>query len=202
MYNHGVAYFGRRPPFFEQARAVMTETMDEATLHQLLERIARRDEAAFLELYAEYSTLVYSVAYHGVENAMDAEEVAQDVFLKLWNKAEAYNPSRGSFVTWLLTITRHTAIDKLRRRQHVAPLEEHEETLVVSSEDMAQGLGAALETLGEEQRQAIYLAYFHGLSHRQIAERLARPLGTVKSHIRQGMERLRELWAGEAVRDE
>lgn len=171
--------------------------MHTATLHALLERVTNGDEEALLQLHAEFNQLVYSVAYHTVQNQMDAEEVAQDVFLKLWHKVETYDPAKGRFVTWLLTITRHTAIDRVRRRrQQTLPLEEWD---APHDNALDNDLADALRTLNDEQRQAIYLAYFQGLSHTQIAEQLGRPLGTVKTHLRQGMDQLRHIWLRERV---
>ena len=157
-------------------------------------------------MYDQYNRLVYSVAYKVVENQQDAEEVMQDVFLRLWNKSELYDASKGKFISWLLTLTRRIAIDLIRHKQRVSrvqnpmSLDEKEylwETTLVYDDDnseLKRNLVDAMRELPVEYQEAIQLAYFKGMTHTQIAEHLERPLGTVKSHIRQGMEKLRTVW--------
>lgn len=171
----------------------------------LLARIQQDDQDALMTLYHRYSRLVYSVAYQTLNNQEDSEETTQDVFLRVWKKSSQYDAARGSFVGWLVTVTRNAAIDRLRVRQRrdVSPdtlsldadhavwanLEPH-----TRDQDLHHQLASALHTLSNEQQEAISLAYFYGMSHSEIAEKLGRPLGTVKSHIRQGMKRLRDIY--------
>jgi len=179
--------------------------MDHQTLTALLERIQHHDEMALSALYDAHVDAVFSVALHVLGNQQDAEEVTQDVFLRIWHKAEQYDPQRGRFLTWLLTITRRLAIDQVRRKQRVAEvpnpvsLDAHEQLWdqVVAQEEMTdlqRNLLSALQELPGEYREVILLAYFRGMTHVEIAAFLGRPLGTVKTHIRQGMEKLRTVW--------
>lgn len=179
--------------------------MENEPITSLLKRIIAEDEAALFELYDRFATVVYSVSFRVLGNQQDAEEATQDVFLRLWNKAEQFDPERGTFTAWLLTIARRIAIDRLRKRDRRDPppnsvsMDEKpylwETTLL--EEDLSELQRTLLSTLKElphDQQRAIYLAYFHGMSHRDIARYLNKPLGTVKSHIRLGMQKLRAIW--------
>lgn len=191
---------GQRGALTRISCGFMTLTLTDA---QLLERIDRADEAALLELHARYASLVYSVAYRVLNDRMAAEEVTQDTFLRLWDKAHTYDSAKGAFVPWLLTITRRLAID-LFRKQRRDPMaqtllidsdrERWEQVLAAEHSDLRPTLIAVLYDLPDDQRQAIELAYFYGMSHSQIADYLRVPLGTIKTRIRSGMERLREAW--------
>jgi len=175
---------------------------------QLLQRIDQADESALLELHARYRSLVYSVAYRVLNERMAAEEVTQDTFMRLWDKAHLYDSDKGAFVPWLLTITRRLAID-LFRKQRRDPMaqtvlidgdrERWEQALAAEYSDLRPTLLAVLYELPLDQRQAIELAYFYGMSHRQIAEALRQPLGTIKTRIRSGMERLRAAWLADGA---
>lgn len=175
-----------------------------APFAELLARIRAGDEAALLALHTQYANLVYSVAYRVLGEAMAAEEVTQDTFLRLWHKAETYDPAKGSFLTWLVTITRRLAIDRHRQQQR-DPLREmlaldgaseRWEVLVGAedSSDLRRTLIAVLYTLPDNQREALELAYFYGLSHSEIADYLGQPVGTIKTRLRLGMQKLREAW--------
>lgn len=179
--------------------------MDLKTLETLLKNIHQGDDMALAALYDHYAGVVYSVAFQVLEHQQDAEEITQDVFLRLWHKSEAYDANKGPFMNWLLTITRRLAIDALRRRYRVSQvvsavsLDEFPtlgENLVVG-EDLSELQHTLLSTLRElpiEYREAIQLAYFRGMTHEEVARHLDKPLGTVKTHIRQGMEKLRAIW--------
>jgi RNA polymerase sigma-70 factor (ECF subfamily) len=171
---------------------------------ELVTRTAQRDEDAFLALYDQYSPRVYGLALRMVRDIQMAEEITQDVFLKLWTRSRSYLAMRGAFAPWLLTITRNTALDRLRlenRRPSVADEHDPEETWeFIASEEMPQdearwrSLYFAVLELPKEQRQAIELAYYHGMSHGEIAAHLGWPVGTVKTRIRIGMDQLRQQW--------
>lgn len=174
------------------------------TLAELLVQIRAGDEAALLTLHEQYAHLVYSVAYRVLNDQASAEEVTQDTFMRLWRKADTYDLAKGSFTTWLLTITRHLAID-LHRKQRNSPMQnpvlidgdiERWESVLGADEDadLRQTLITVMHGLPEDQRQTIELAYFYGMSHTQIADYLGQPVGTVKTRIRLGMQRLREAW--------
>ncbi len=135
---------------------------------------------------------------------MQAEEVLQDTFLKLWRRARQYLAERGSFLIWLLTIARHTALDRLRlESRQPAQYDAADPDLLwqsipepnsTSDEARWRTLQMAVGALPEGQRKVIELAYYQGLSQSEIAETLGLPLGTVKSRLRDGMERLRREW--------
>jgi len=135
---------------------------------------------------------------------MMAEEATQDTFLKVWSRARQYNPGRGDFITWLLTIARRTALDRLRlesRRPVLSTSQDPDEAWKsipngnsFSEEARWRSLYFIVRTLPEEQRQVIELAYYKGLSQSEIAEVLDWPLGTVKTRVRAAMQSLREMW--------
>ena len=175
----------------------------------LLQQIQAGNEEALIALHGRYANLVYSVAYRILDDGMSAEEVTQDTFLRLWNKSHRYDPDKGKFVTWLLTLTRRVAIDMLRQRKRQPPQqtpssddipELWEEVLAADageSSELRRTLLAVMDELPSDQRKAIELAYFYGMSHTDIAEYLTLPLGTVKTRIRQGMQKLRLAWISE-----
>lgn len=170
----------------------------------LLLRLLKKDVGAFEQLYDRHSRLVYGLVLRILQQASTAEEVVQDVFLQLWRNAAHYDSSRGSFVPWLCTLARNRALDQLRlkserqRRREDQP--EELPTTVVSPEyeklidekRRAERVRALMASLAPQQKKAIELAYFEGLSHSEIAAALKQPLGTVKSWIRNGLLRLKE----------
>jgi RNA polymerase sigma-70 factor (ECF subfamily) len=174
----------------------------------LLRKIQNGDEEALVTLHSRYSNLVYSVAFRVLNDQMAAEEVTQDTFMRIWRKSGSFDPEKGRFVTWLLTVTRRLAIDRLRQWQRREPqratlfMDENpqlwEQVLAVDGySDLRGSLVSAIRDLPEAQREAIELAYFYGMSHTDIAEYLQAPLGTVKTRIRQGMQKLRSAWTAE-----
>jgi len=173
----------------------------------LLSAISNGDTAALASLYDRMGRMVYSLAYTITGDEAAAEEITQDVFMQVWKHATGYDPALGKLSTWLATITRRKAIDVLRHRRarpHSDGHELNEEALdqLESSlrvEDDVDGmlererLLGALRDIPPEQRRALALAYYGGLSHQQIADHTGEPLGTVKTRIRLGMARLKEL---------
>ncbi len=177
---------------------------------QLLQAVARGDQDALLTLHRRYVNLVYSMAWRVLQDVGLAEEVTQDIFLKLWNKGHQYDPGRGRFSSWLLSITKFAAIDRLRRegrqpRQAEIATGDQDETAALerllptdhAAWERGQHLRLLLAQLPPEQRQMIELAYFGGLSHAELADQLGLPLGTVKGRLRLGLEKLRALWLDE-----
>ncbi|MCQ3973753.1 MAG: RNA polymerase subunit sigma-70 [Anaerolineae bacterium] len=171
----------------------------------LVARVVECDVAAFTMLYDRYARPVYVVAVYMLGSA-EAEEAVQELFLRLWRKADQFDPSRGSFNNWFMAISRHYLRDQLRRRslqQQVMAAEQIDQLLTeavdpnvdVEQEVWQRQRGAALlnalKSLPAEQRQAITLAYFGGFSQSSIAERLGWPLGTVKKRVRLGLQKLR-----------
>ena len=170
----------------------------------LVERVVEGEQQALLALYDRHASRVYAVALRILGDAMSAEEVTQDVFLKLWSRARSYLSSRGAFATWLLTIARNAALDRLRLERRRPAISDDAEPDEVwqdipdesssSEEARWRSLYFAVQALPPEQRQVIELAYYQGLSHSQIAEHLGWPVGTVKTRLRMGMEQLRLRW--------
>ncbi len=177
---------------------------------QLLQQIQAGDEEALVALHAQFANLVYSVAYRVLNDQMAAEEVTQDTFMRIWHKSYTFDPEKGRFITWLLTVTRRLAIDVLRQRQRREPntgmlfmdedpnLWENVLSTDGSSSDLRRTLVSVLGELPSEQRQLIELVYFYGMTHSDIAETTGLPLGTVKTRIRLGMQKLRVAWSAEA----
>jgi len=158
-------------------------------------------------LYDLFATRVYSLALRILRDSRDAEEVVQDVFAQAWRTARTYDRGRGTVGAWLLVMARTRSLDRLRRRQAStrSAVETDPETeqlhdsgpppdVVVISEQEAVALRRALDNLPGDQRSAIELAYFEGLTHSEVAARLAQPLGTVKTRIRLGLVKLREVF--------
>jgi RNA polymerase sigma-70 factor, ECF subfamily len=170
----------------------------------LMQRVAKGDERAFIKLYDRYSPRVYALALRVLNDKMLAEEVAQDSFLKLWGRAKQFNPHKGQLITWLLTICHRTALDRLRLENRRPPASNSAEPDVTwsslpdekteSSEARWRSLYFAVQSLPDEQRQVIDLAYYKGMSQSEIAEVLGWPLGTVKTRVRAAMQSLRQHW--------
>ncbi len=171
---------------------------------ELLRRVAAGDQEALLALYDRYGRLVYSLAYRMLQDHQLAEEITQDVFTRVWQAASTFDPRRSAFTTWLTSITRNRAIDVLRRRRArglTGPGEAELNTAIARADERlspefhleALAVREALAKLPEAQRQVLELAYFQGMTQREIAEHLNIPLGTVKTRMRLGMLKLREL---------
>jgi RNA polymerase sigma-70 factor (ECF subfamily) len=165
----------------------------------LMRRIASRDQQALRELYQDYGRSVYSLAYRILQNAVWAEEVTQDTFLKVWDQGARWDATRGKLKNWILTIAHYTAIDRLRKEHRQPKLHDDEinDELAGNSSGWQEGstLHMLVEQLPSDQAKLIELAFFQGLSHSQIASHTALPLGTVKTRLRAGLQRLRDLWA-------
>jgi RNA polymerase sigma-70 factor, ECF subfamily len=166
----------------------------------LIYAIGARSEDALRELYQRYSRSAFSLARRIMRSDTDAEDVIQEVFVKVWHKALEYAPAKGSVSTWLMTIAHHTTIDALRRRTSRDTVHPEEGELERSPDtriDVDNTLENVMvtEAMGEltsDERQLIELAYFEGLSHSQLATRTGIPLGTIKSRIRVGLQKLRD----------
>ena len=170
----------------------------------LVRRLLRNDVNAFEKIYDKYCRIVYSLVLRIVQQSGPAEEVVQDVFLQLWRNSAQYDATRGPFAPWLLTLARNRALDTLRLKSErqrrlenqsdelfsvvVAPQYEKE----LDEKRRGERVRSLVGELNPQQKRAIELAYFQGLSHTEIAAELKEPLGTVKSWIRNGLMRLRE----------
>ncbi len=173
----------------------------------LLLLIARSQENALSELYDRYNRLIFSVALNTLSDPGRAEEVTQDVFERVWEKAPTYNAEHGRVVTWLTSIARHRSIDLFRQsRSHREDLQvawqEFEQIDLPDKQNVEwevdlsqrqQRIRRAVAQLPMEQKQAVGMSFFQGLSHPEIAQALNEPLGTIKTRIRLGMQKLRDL---------
>lgn len=156
---------------------------------------------AMAVLYYRYSPLVFSLALHILHDSNAAEETVQDVFVKVWYRAGDYDMERGRLVSWVSRIAHNDAIDAMRRRMRTPTMDlelvrdipdesatPHE---IVVQQSEQRRVHAALDRISDEQRRAIELAFFQGMSHPEIAEQLGLPMGTVKTRIRRGMQKLK-----------
>jgi RNA polymerase sigma-70 factor (ECF subfamily) len=191
-----------------------SSTLADADDATLVRRIAAGDERALGALYDRWSAAVYALVLHIVRDASEAEDVVEEVFWQAWRQAARYEPERGGVSTWLLTMTRSRALDRLRslrrRREETVPLAVASETVATPGmtpqgaaelSEIRELVAAALHELPVEQREALELAYFGGLSQTEIAARTGQPLGTVKTRMRLAMQKLRTRlatlgWAG------
>ncbi len=174
----------------------------------LLAAIQQGDEDALAELYDRYGRLAFGLAYRILGERGTAEDVVQEAYLAVWRRSTSFRADRGSARAWLMSIVHNAAIDRRRgrfkREQEVVPIDDLEFRLeseaddafaVVSEQIEAEQIRSALGSLPTEQRQAIELAYFGGLTQQEISERTGTPLGTVKSRMRLGLLKLRSLLA-------
>jgi RNA polymerase sigma-70 factor, ECF subfamily len=172
-------------------------------LERLLALVARGDEQAFAELYRRVAAAVFGLVSKVVRDPAQSEEVTQEVFVELWRTASRFNPARGSARSWIMTCAHRRAVDRVRsaesaarrddlagRRDQGRPYDEVVEQVETSLE--REHVRRGLEALTDLQREAVVLAYYGGYTHREIAELLGVPPGTVKTRLRDGLIRLRD----------
>lgn len=172
---------------------------------ELLRQIAAGDRSSFAEFYDRHSTLMFSVACKILNNTTEAEDVLQETFLQIWEKASKFDPKLGKAASWAAILVRNKAIDRIRASQRRTRLAEEagaEQAVTAPVTDTAnenlyghekaQMIQSAIGELPVEQRQAIELAYFSGLTQDQISKKLNEPLGTIKARIRRGLLKLRD----------
>ena len=173
---------------------------------ELLRAVARGDEAAFARVYDRYAAILLGLVLRIVRSRPEAEDVLQEVFLQVWQQARSFDPARGRAFTWLATLARSRAIDRLRavdaRERAAQRSAEDGQTPAAAAQDWAdeeairaeraEAVRAALAELPEEQRQVLLLAYLDGMSQSEIAAAKNQPLGTVKTRTRTGLKRLSE----------
>jgi RNA polymerase sigma-70 factor, ECF subfamily len=193
----------------------MTPPETEASERSLLARMAAGDESALAALYDRCGTLVYSLAFAILGNAADAEEASADTFLQAWTRAASFDAERATPVGWLSMIARSRALDRVRARRRRAAAVEHAASLgeglalpvagepapdrAVERHDARRRVTRLLAELPLPQRTALELAYFGGLTHSEIAHRLGEPIGTIKTRIRAGLDKLRAALAADAL---
>ena len=172
---------------------------------EMVAGIARREPEAFTAFYDRHASMIFALLYRLLGERAEAEDALQETFWQVWRQAGAHDPSRGSPVAWLVQIARSRGLDRLRQvrlraRRDAGPVEELQgqlptenatETEVLAREAQRQ-VRRTLEELPPDQKEVIVLAYFDGLTHTEIAERLRTPLGTIKTRIRLGMRKLHE----------
>jgi RNA polymerase sigma-70 factor, ECF subfamily len=191
-----------------------SESMSEPALNlerdvELLRRIGNGDRSAFGSFYDQYSGLLFSIAVKILNDAKEAEDVLQEVFIQIWNKANAYDPLLGKPASWAVALTRNKAIDRIRasnRRSKFLEQATVEANLAMDDaptaneklhgRENAQMIRSVVAALPLDQRRAIELAFFSGLTQDEIARNLHEPLGTIKARIRRGMLKLREKLEG------
>jgi len=170
---------------------------------ELILLVAKNESWALAEIYSRYGRLVFSLALKILNDRASAEECVQEVFVKVWRRARDYQEERGKFSSWLTGIAHHHAIDELRRRR-VRPSAADDESAAADVMDEApapmdramqslerQRIMDALGTIPPDQRRAIEMAYFEGFTQQEIADRLSEPLGTIKTRMRLGMQKLK-----------
>lgn len=179
-----------------------TEGIDDI---DLIQKITTKDQRALATLYERYGSIVYGLAYRILQNPGRAEEVTQDTFMKVWKQAESWDSEKGKLSSWILTITRYTAIDLIRKENRTVtqvsvPLEILSNTQgnpsTINDPRWHDGrlLRNLMTELPTEQAELIELAFFHGYTHSQLAENLDLPLGTVKTRLRLGLQKMKVLW--------
>lgn len=187
-----------------QAEPAQIEEID------LLRAIAQRDEAALAALYDRYRSILFGLLVRILGSRDEAEDVLQEVFIQVWRRAGDFDQERGKPFTWLVTLARSRAIDRLRQlsaRERLAsaslqnrPGEASDAAADAYQSEQKEIVSGALDQLPFEQRQTLLLAYYEGLTQTEIAGRLGAPLGTVKTRMRAGMIKLRELLGNRVLR--
>jgi RNA polymerase sigma-70 factor (ECF subfamily) len=176
----------------------------------LIQEVAKQDREAFSQLYDRFSSLVFSLALRMLRVRSDAEDLLQEVFVQVWRQASNYSAERGSPEAWIINIARSRAIDKIRSIRRMeksfvltddparAESGDNVESSAAESEAKLR-MNSALTNIPEAQRKVLELAYFDGLSQTEIAARLSEPLGTVKTRMRTGIQRLRDILRTQAA---
>lgn len=183
----------------------MTQTLD--TLESLLSATAAGDRTAFSTLYERSSAKLFGVVLRILKNRQSAEDVLQDVYLKIWQKAGSYDPKQGRPITWMATIARNRAIDIIRASRPEQTIDEpgdEEEIFRLGGQDAEnvdvgdlESLRFCLGEMKEDDRNYVLLAYYEGFSREELAEKFASPVGTIKTRLRRGLIALRNCLSGE-----
>ncbi len=175
-----------------------------STDEQLMQQMRERRPEALSRLYDQYSSLVYSVAMRVLRDPAAAEDVMQEVFLKLWQQPECFTQQRGSLCGWLAVVARNRAIDRVRGARHVENIEDLQlcgaGDLGSEAERaiMIEKVRTVIDGMSAEQRQAMEMAFFEGRTHSEIAEQTGQPLGTVKTRIRSALSTIRKVMEPDA----
>ncbi len=185
-----------------KAFGIMEKGRDRSEDRELADRLKKGDKSAFREIYARYSQVVFNLAFRMLRSREEAEEVVQEIFLQVWNKADSYDAGRGAISTWIVNIARSRSIDKLRTlgfREQTTELNEERvnsksdlSRIIEDREESKKIIQEALDSLPDNQRIAIEMVFFEGLTHIEAAEKLNEPVGTIKTRIRLGVAKLKE----------
>jgi RNA polymerase sigma-70 factor (ECF subfamily) len=192
------------------AREWIQVSADSKLAVRLIQQTANGDHEAFSQLYDRFCSLVFTLAMRMLRARSDAEDLLQEVFVQIWRQAENYTEERGSPEAWIINMARSRAIDKIRsiRRTEKSFVLTDDPARAQTSESVQSPAGesevrlsmtSALANLPENQRRVLELAYFDGLTQSEIADRLGEPLGTVKTRMRSGIQRLREIFGTRAA---
>ncbi|HSF45507.1 MAG TPA: RNA polymerase sigma factor [Chitinophagaceae bacterium] len=185
---------------FLSHQATLSPTKPTYTEHELVELLRLKSQEGFSYLYDNYSGALYAVIVSIVTEKEQAAEILQDVFLKIWKQIPTYNEQKGRLYTWMMQITRNTAIDHIRSRGHKDQQKNRElsdSVFELGGSDFNPdkiGLRQIVHKLKEEYRELVELSYFHGLTQEEISKSLDMPLGTVKTRMRSALIQLRELF--------
>jgi RNA polymerase sigma-70 factor (ECF subfamily) len=191
----------RRATYLQGAgntREAGMQSADQRNDAALVTRLCGGDQNAMADLYERYSGIVYGVALRVLGDTTAAEDVLQEIFLQLWRRPQAYNADRGGLAPWLAVIARNRAIDVLRKRPPEEDLNELPVAVGIDLEDVAaqrlavEKVRRAIAQLPQEQRNALEMAFFEGLTHSEIANKTGEPLGTVKTRIRSALMAVRK----------
>ena len=210
-------YFARALALFDLhstfSRSILPDTVKDQDSRDhdigLLRRIAGKDRDAFAEFYDKYSTLLFSIASKILNDAAEAEDVLQETFVQIWEKAGSFDPNLGQPVGWVVTLVRNRAIDRIRSSQRrillakeagaefaIAATSAEIANETVNGREKAKLIQSAIVDLPPEQRRAIEMAFFSGLTQNEISEKMKEPLGTIKARIRRGLLKLRDQLEG------
>ncbi len=185
-----------------KAYSIMDKGSVRSADQELVARLRKGDKSAFMEIYARYSQIVFNLVLKILRSREETEEVVQEIFLQVWNKADSYDPARGAISTWIVNIARSRSIDKLRTlgyKRQTAELDEERmnsksdfSRIIEDREESRKIIREALDSLPDNQKIAIEMVFFEGLTHIEAAERLNEPVGTIKTRIRLGVAKLKE----------
>ena len=192
-------------------QAAGTQTLSRTEDQSLIDRLQKRDPQAMVELYDRYGKLIFSIILRAVRITPTAEDLTQETFLRVWNKIHTFSNDRGNLQGWLVTVARNRAFDYLRSQQSSVSLASsnlddlekagHFYCELDQSDRIAKqnAVTQALNLLPEEQREVIHLTHYEGMTQTEIAERLGKPLGTVKGLVRGALKKLKNAMSEEAV---
>jgi RNA polymerase sigma-70 factor, ECF subfamily len=190
---------GSQPGSIETIRASMTPS-SAVDLNDLIGRVANGDRIAFRQIYGSAGPRLFAICLRLMRRREEAEEILQEAFVRIWERSHQFDPAKGQASAWLATLTRHCALDRLRKPGRdtvefdeavISEIDAHVAALQ-SGEGQALDLRRCLGAMRKDYRDAVVLAYVNGMTHEELAERLNKPIGTIKSWVRRGLEQLKD----------